>query len=490
MRKSLRSCLQTAVAVIAFSPFLAAVAFAQTTPDFRGGRGAKDPGVRGGTPGAGCFLDGLGTTEQQFFLAAGRRFAEVDSVSGNAGDAAANPGLPAGGMTGTLTLCPNTTPVTTPLLDGSGLGTGFNMNICAGCHAQPAVGGSSPGLNPQVRVATLDGATNTVPSFIRANGPVRETRFVKYPDGTADGGVHNLFEITGRKDATGCRASQPNYEQAVQQNNVIFRIPAPVFGAGQIENTSDETMEHDSATVASQQHANGIASGVFNHNGNDGTITRFGWKAQNKSLLIFSGEAYNVEQGVTNENFPNERDETPGCQFNAQPEDATNLVNPNATGVASSDFSSDIVNFAGFMRLLAGPKPAAATASTTAGQAAFNEVGCSLCHIQNHKTSSSIFSNQGNVTFSPFSDVALHEMGQGLADNVSQGGADGTQFRSAPLWGVGQRIFFLHDGRTADLLQAIEQHKSEGSEADTVIGNFNALSDRDQQNILNFLRSL
>src|ERR1700730_7942285 len=167
MRKILRSSLKTAVAVIAFSPFLAAVAFAQTTPDVRGGGGGRpaDPGVRGGTPGAGCFLDALGTTEQQFFLAAGRRFAEIDSVSGNAGDAAANPGLPAGGTTGTLTLCPNTTPVTTPLLNGSGLGTGFNMNTCAGCHAQPAVGGSSPGLNPQVRVANLDGATNTVPSF-------------------------------------------------------------------------------------------------------------------------------------------------------------------------------------------------------------------------------------------------------------------------------------------------------------------------------------
>jgi CxxC motif-containing protein (DUF1111 family) len=302
--------------------------------------------------------------------------------------------------------------------------------------------------------------------------------------------VHDLFVITGRTDAPGCHTQQPNFDEALEQNNVIFRIPTPTFGAGQIENTSDARLESDSAAIASLQHANGIASGVFNHSGNDGTITRFGWKAQNKSLLVFSGEAYNVEQGVTNENFPNERDDTPGCQFNALPEDATNLVNPGTSGFAPSDFSSDIVNFAAFMRLLAGPTPAPATASTTAGLEAFNEVGCSLCHLPNHTTASSIFTSQSNKQFTPFSDIALHDMGEGLADHVSQGGADGTQFRSAPLWGVGQRIFFLHDGRTTDLREAIRQHASEGSEANTVINNFNALSRTDQQNILTFLRSL
>ena len=81
-------------------------------------------------------------------------------------------------------------------------------------------------------------------------------------------------------------------------------------------------------------------------------------------------------------------------------------------------------------------------------------------------------------------------MGTGLADGVSQGAANGREFRSAPLWGVGQRIFFLHDGRTTDLMKAIEAHASRGSEANGVINNFNNLSDRDQQAILVFLRSL
>jgi CxxC motif-containing protein (DUF1111 family) len=81
-------------------------------------------------------------------------------------------------------------------------------------------------------------------------------------------------------------------------------------------------------------------------------------------------------------------------------------------------------------------------------------------------------------------------MGTGLNDNVGQGGAGGDQFRSSPLWGLGQRRFFLHDGRTANLITAITQHASSGSEANTVIANFNALSATNKQNLLNFLRSL
>jgi len=111
-----------------------------------------------------------------------------------------------------------------------------------------------------------------------------------------------------------------------------------------------------------------------------------------------------------------------------------------------------------------------------------------------------------NVTYHPYSDFALHHMGSGLADGINQGAAGPDQFRTAPLWGVGQRLFFLHDGRTSDLLQAIQAHAGCsgggrdngrgsggpgcGSEATRVINNFNALSPSDQQDILNFLRSL
>ena len=81
-------------------------------------------------------------------------------------------------------------------------------------------------------------------------------------------------------------------------------------------------------------------------------------------------------------------------------------------------------------------------------------------------------------------------MGQNLADGITQGGAGPDEFRTAPLWGVGQRVFFLHDGRTRDLASAVRDHESQGSEANGVIQRFNALSAGAQQDVLNFLRSL
>jgi CxxC motif-containing protein (DUF1111 family) len=427
---------------------LAGMAFAQT-----------DPGVRGGPAGAGGALAGLGSDEVNFFNSAKARFAEIDSVSGTA-----------------------------PGEAGVGLGPGFNSNSCASCHAQPAVGGTSPATNPQFAVAHLDGATNTIPSFLSIHGPAREARFVNNPDGSADGGVHDLFTIAGRSDAVGCNLAQPDFEDQVENHNIIFRIATPIFGNGLIENTADATLEANLASNASAKAAAGI-SGHFNRSGNDGTITRFGWKAQNKSLVIFAGEAYNVEQGVSNEVFPNERNAVAGCVFNGTPEDTTNLTNTFHSGSDASDFSSDTVNFAAFMRLSAAPVPVSSP-SAARGRSIFTAIGCALCHTESLTTTKSSFTGQSNQTFSPFSDVAVHSMGVGLQDRVNQGNADGTQFRSAPLWGVGQRIFFLHDGRTSNLLSAIQAHESSGSEANHVEENFDMLSASQKQDVLNFLRSL
>jgi CxxC motif-containing protein (DUF1111 family) len=89
-----------------------------------------------------------------------------------------------------------------------------------------------------------------------------------------------------------------------------------------------------------------------------------------------------------------------------------------------------------------------------------------------------------------FSDLLVHHMGSGLADGITQGGAGPDEFRTAPLWGVGQRVFFLHDGRTSNLVEAIEAHRSKDSEANKVIDLFNRLKDREKQDLINFLRSL
>jgi CxxC motif-containing protein (DUF1111 family) len=126
------------------------------------------------------------------------------------------------------------------------------------------------------------------------------------------------------------------------------------------------------------------------------------------------------------------------------------------------------------------------------GSALFNAIGCATCHNPSPgKTQASNFTNSlGNAPVPAFSDLEIHHMGVGLADNVSQGGAGGDQFRTAPLWGLGQRIFLLHDGRTSDLKAAINAHDNNGSEADAPADNFQSLKPSQQQDLLNFLRSL
>jgi CxxC motif-containing protein (DUF1111 family) len=354
------------------------------------------------------------------------------------------------------------------------------------CHAQPAVGGSSPFSNPQVQFAN---SSNTLPSFILANGPVREARYIKNSNGTPDGGVHALFTINGRSDSpSGCNLVQENFAQQLSQGNVIFRIPTPTFGLGLIEAIPDTTLAQNLSSNGGAPY--GI-SGRLNHNGNDGTVTRFGWKAQNKSLLLFSGEAYNVEMGITNLLFNTERDETVNCSPNAPPNSIFNVG-----GFVDSAVFDDITDFANFMRFLAPPTPTPPTNQTTQGSNQFVNIGCARCHTVTLQTGASPFPSLANKAIHPYSDFALHHMGPGLADNISQGIAGGDEFRSAPLWGIGQRIFFLHDGRTTDLVQAIKAHSSSAnsqypaSEANIVVNNYFALSSSDQQAVLAFLRSL
>src|SRR6266478_8663981 len=141
-------------------------------------RGPVDPGVRGGAPCAGTPLDGLTADETAFFQNGLAKFLDIESVTGG---------------------------------DNDGLGPRFNSNQCLSCHSQPSVGGSSPAMNPLIAIATLDGARNVVPWFITRNGPIREARFKRNPDGNNDGGVHNLFVITGRADAAGCNIAQPKF---------------------------------------------------------------------------------------------------------------------------------------------------------------------------------------------------------------------------------------------------------------------------------------
>jgi CxxC motif-containing protein (DUF1111 family) len=444
---------------------------------------ARDPGVRHAATDNGppVPLAGISPNEMPYFQDGARRFQTEEVVSG---------------ATST---------------QGNGLGPRFNSDSCSSCHAQPYVGGSSPSVNPLFAIAAAAGAINRVPWFEAQDGPIREARFVQ-SNGVADGGVHNLFVVTGRSDAGSCNIAQPSFVPAGDplsgqggNRNIVFRIPTPTLGAGLIEAIPDSViLANQRANAALKQqagvfgHPNSIQGGNVNRSANDGTITRFGWKAQNKSLLMFSGEAYNVEMGISNQLFPQEREEAPGCQpSNSNPNDTDNFP-PEGAPVVTSAVLSDVEAFAIFMRMLAPPAPAAPTASTQHGSALFASVGCALCHTPALTTAAAVASGSyispsaalSNQQAHLFSDLLVHHMGIRLSDGITQGAAGPDEFRTAPLWGVGQRVFFLHDGRTSDLMQAILDHASVGSEANHAVRSFQTLSASDQQDLINFLRSL
>jgi len=492
---------------------------------------AHDSGLRGGPPGAGQPLPGLTAIEQQMFNEGVQRSIQLEAVCDDCSD------LQLGSF-----VEPSKANLVT-LTNSSGLGTRFNADQCTVCHNQPALGGSGGFIVPNPEdpparyrapenpmfdlIPHRKGATNRVPSFITRFGPIREVRFARRPDGRPDGGVHQLFTVVGRSDVfppsqpgscTDAELPQPDFETEYRNGNLRFRIPLQLFGLGIIDGIQDREIvrrHQESAAVRAQFGIGGIA----NRSANNGTITRFGWKAQNKSIAMFAGEAYNVEMGITNDIFPQATDETPACTADkSEPNDITRLE-PDAS--RNQDFNNplheppDWLMFAMFMRFLDAPKSAPFSASAVRGQSLFGTgpanpgIGCVACHTATMVTPPrSETPALQNVTAHLYSDLLVHHMGKRLADDITQGLATGDMFRTTPLWGLGQRRFFLHDGHTEDLIKAIEEHFSPGmnceendsraagagcygpSEANAVVLRFRALAAADQQAMLDFLRAL
>jgi len=422
---------------------------------------AIDPGPRPLPASAGGFLPSLSANEQQIEPSITTEFNRVHDV------------------------------VVTSPTDG-GLGPRFNSNSCASCHAYPAVGGSSPPSNPLFSVYHLNGATNTMPFFITSTGPILEARFINVPGTTTpDGTVHQNFTVVGRSDAHGCSITQPDFTTASSQGNLVLRQVPPTYGDGLIEVVRNIDIVNNMNSNLSIKSTLGI-TGHPNYSGNDGSIQRFGWKAQVRSTLLIAAQQMNVEMGVTNETFPNEIDQTPGCVFNGVPETVTNFT----PGILTEMFPGDAERTEYFIQWMAPPTPAPSTTSTNNGKTQFTNAGCVYCHTTSFKTPPTSRPALGNLTIKLYSDLLVHHMGPGLADGLAQGQAGPDEFRTAPLWGIGQRLFFLHDGRTNNIVTAIEDHFSLGnstypaSEANQSVTNFNNLSSKNQQDLVNFLRSL
>jgi CxxC motif-containing protein (DUF1111 family) len=408
----------------------------------------RDPGPRPGDGGAGAALPGLDAAQQAAFRAGRSAFLRVYGVK-------------------------------------EGLGPVMNLDHCAGCHSHPAVGGTSGAVNPQVAFARKGGAANAVPKFISLHGPARVARFVRGADGSPDGTPRRLFTIAGRQDAPpGCRLAQPDFEQALQADNVVTRIATPLFGAGLMEQVPDRALTENLARDAQRKAELGIR-------GKTNNFGRFGWKAQQRSLLQHSAGAYGGELGLSSRLAPQEPAGADACQVGRRP----NLVAPpEQVQQGGRKVPGTLEMVVGFLRLLAPPAPSLTEpgggASIANGRRLFITTGCDLCHTPQLVTASSAPPPLREQVLNLYSDLLLHDMGAGLADFVRQGDAGGREWRTAPLWGLGQRLFLLHDGRTSDLREAVLAHRSPGSEANAVIERYVGLSDADEQDLLNFLRSL
>lgn len=332
----------------------------------------------------------------------------------------------------------------------SGLGPAFNNVSCVACHSFAATGGASA---------------------------ILETRFGH----SGSGGFDPLTALGG--SLLQLSAIDPLAQEVVppQANVVAQRLTTPLFGAGLIEAIPDSQIMHN----AQQQQPGGISgrvSVVQDVATGQTRIGRFGWKAQQATLLAFAGDAYLNEIGITSRLFPQENPPNGNAallatyDLVADPEDE---VDP-ATGKA------DIDRFADFMRLLAPPPQLALTSAARAGKDLFGQVGCDRCHVPVMTTGQSSIRMLDRRAVPLFSDLLLHDMGA-LGDGIAQGTARPGEMRTAPLWGLRARGPFLHDGRAATVDAAIRFHDGEAAR---VRDRYNNLTTREQRQLIEFLNSI
>ena len=189
-----------------------------------------------------------------------------------------------------------------------------------------------------------------------------------------------------------------------------------------------------------------------------------------------------------NDLFQTEREETGPCNYTDAPNSITDTDEKDPVDAISS-----IEKFTFFMRFLAPPTPSPDTPggapSIANGAKLFQSVGCAYCHTPSFTTANRA-SPRSPCSRSISSPICWFTTWGRPGRRRQSGGANGREYRTAPLWGLGQRIFFLHDGRTSDLAAAIQAHASRYSEANGAVSNYQNLTTSQKQDVLNFLRSL
>ena len=344
---------------------------------------------------------------------------------------------------------------TTTETQAEGLGPVFNGTSCVECHKAGAVGGAGVDVTT-ARVSRIGGIRNGKYSDLpELGGPVMQARSLREFD-------------------TSCPVSGET--PPPQAAYVSHRITTPLFGAGLIEAIpAASILARVGHTDADGVH--GVANVVHNPETGQDEVGRFGWKAQHSSLHLFAGDAYLNEMGVTSNSFPNDnlpqgRPIPPGWGPTAFPEDT----------------DGDVEAFTTFMRYLAPPnRRLPVTPLAQYGEQVFNGIRCGACHVPKMQTGPNAVAALSGQVVPLYSDLLLHQMGHTLADGIEQGHAKGDQFRTAPLWGLSRRQFFLHDGRALTIQDAVAAHDGEAANARS---RFFRLQGQDHDAIMAFLASL
>jgi CxxC motif-containing protein (DUF1111 family) len=329
------------------------------------------------------------------------------------------------------------------------LGPIFNDVSCVACHRGPAPGGASRILVTRFGLTTTDG-------------------------------FDPLDDLGGSLLQARSIAPEARERIPAEANTVARRQTTPLFGLGLIEAIPDATIR----ALADRPEVDGVRGHVAEvkdiASGED-RVGRFGWKAQVATLLTFSGDAYLNEMGITNRIFPEENAPNGNTELLARYDRIAEIEDrTDRAGRAGVDKLTD------FQRFLAPPPARALTANGTAGKALFTKLGCAQCHVPELRTGPSDVAALSGKTVALYSDLLLHDMGS-LGDGIVQGSAGPNDFRTPPLWGLGASAPYLHDGRAANLDQAIRLHDGEGAVAR---GRYGVLTRSEQAQLMEFLRSL
>jgi CxxC motif-containing protein (DUF1111 family) len=274
---------------------------------------------------------------------------------------------------------------------------------------------------------------------------------------------------------------------------VSLRLPPPVFGVGLIEAIpAAAILAHADPDDADGDGISGRANMVvppewvvYTEPGGGATeqLGRFSRKAQVTSLVQQTVEAYHQDMGITSDFITVEN-------VNPMADAATRAADRVADPEVPASTVMSVVNY---LRMLAPPAPGGMTARRERGRELFGTIGCATCHVPEYRTGPGPLASLADRPVLLYSDLLLHDMGGELADHRPDGQANGTEWRTTPLWGLrvmreflNGDVFLLHDGRARTIEEAIEYHGGEGAMSRAAL---RSLSAEDRSALVDFVGS-